>query len=519
MQLRRVLAINSWLQLGLVLAIVVFANVLATRFFSRLDLTADRVHSLSHASRVLAERLEKPLIVKVYFTRGLEAPYNNHEQILVDKLEEFRAWSRGRMELTVVDPSGSEELQDEAKRLGITPIPYSFRSQSRSELRQVYMGASIVYGDRQKTLPAITQVATIEYDLARTIKTLIDADDIKTIGVLTGHGEPDVLGGKGPLKQLRDNLGQSYRLQTVQLGGETGVPETVDALWIIGPQSSVPLRDQYQIDQFLMTGKPVAFFLSNTKPDMRTMRALKVPHGLDALVGHFGVEVNQDVVVDRVNNGKMNFPVQQGNYIRRLPINYPLIPMVTDLAKDSVVVKDLDAMTFPFVSSIDVPEALPDGVEVEVLATSHKDAGRIKAPKVIAPQAYVQKDPSEETGAWPVLVTAGGTYRSFFAGREIPDSPETGELVPFIEESAPTRLVVAGSADFIANNLAFMSNLADWMVQDEDLISIRSKTIQVPTLDPVDSGKLLAIKLGLLLGPMLFLIAVGGVRAAWRSRA
>ena len=514
--MRRVLRVNSALQMGLVLAIVVFANVLGSRYFARLDLTTDRIHSLSHASRVLAERLDKPLIVKVYFTKGLEAPYNNHEQTLVDKLEEFRAWSGGKMELTVVDPSASEELQDEAKRLGITPIPYSFRSQSRSELRQVYMGASLVYGDRQKTLPAITQVATIEYDLARTIKTLIDADDVKTIGVLTGHGEPDVLGGKGPLKQLRDNLAQSYRLQVVQLGGETGVPDEVDALWIIGPQTTVPLRDQYHIDQFLMTGKPVAFFLSNFKPDMRTMRALKVPHGLDALVGHFGVEVNQDVVVDRVNNGKMNFPVQQGNYIRRLPINYPLIPMVTDLAEDSVVVKDLDAMTFPFVSSIDLPD---DALGVDVLATSDKNAGRIKAPRVIQPQAYVQKDPSEETGAWPVLVTASGTYTSFFKGREIPDSPETGELVPFIDESAPTRLVVAGSADFIANNLAFMSNLADWMVQDEDLISIRSKTIQVPTLDPVEPGRLLAIKLGLLLGPILLLLAFGGLRAFVRGRS
>ena len=136
MQLRRVLSINSWLQLALVLVIVIFANVLGSRYFSRLDLTTDRIHSLSHASRVLAERL----IVKVYFTQGLEAPYNNHEQVLVDKLEEFRAWSHGRMELSVVDPSGSEELQDEARRLGITPIPYSFRSQSRSELRQVAEG-------------------------------------------------------------------------------------------------------------------------------------------------------------------------------------------------------------------------------------------------------------------------------------------------------------------------------------------------------------------------------------------
>ena len=517
--MRRLLRANSLFQLVCVLAIVILANVLANTHFWRLDLTEDRVHSLSHAARVLMARLEKPLIIRVYFTDGLEAPYNNHKELLVDKLDEFRAWSNGRIELTVVDPSTDEALQEEAKRLGIQPIPYSFRSKSHSEIRQVYMGASFVYGDRQKTLPAITQTGTLEYDIARTIKTLIDAEEVKTIGLLTGHGEPDVLGGKGPIQQLRDNLAQSYRLKVVQLGGETGVPDDVDALWIIGPQTSIGQREQYQIDQFLMQGKPVAFFLSNYKPDMRTLRAQRVDHGLEPLVGHFGVELNKDVVVDRVNNGKMRFPVRQGDYIKYLPVNYPLIPMVTDLAQDSVVVKDLDAMTFPFASSIDLPESQNPSVTVDVLARADKNAGRIKAPALIDPRVYQQRDPSEEIGPWPVIVTVKGEYRSFFAGQDIPDSPETGELVPFIEESAPTRLVVAGSADFIANNLAFMSNLADWMVQDEALIGIRSKTIQVPALEPVEDGKLAGIKLGLLFGPIGLLLLFGGARAGWRRRA
>ena len=43
------------------------------------------------------------------------------------------------------------------------------------------------------------------------------------------------------------------------------------------------------------------------------------------------------------------------------------------------------------------------------------------------------------------------------------------------------RLMVAGSADMVANNIAFMLNLADWMVQDEALINIRSKVLRVNT--------------------------------------
>jgi hypothetical protein len=79
MDLRRNLRMNSGVQLVAVVVICVLLNILAVQRFSRLDLTQDRVHTLSQAGRALMGRLERPLIVKVWFTRGLEAPYNNHE--------------------------------------------------------------------------------------------------------------------------------------------------------------------------------------------------------------------------------------------------------------------------------------------------------------------------------------------------------------------------------------------------------------------------------------------------------
>ena len=105
MGLRRKLRLNSVLQLAAVLVIVVLANLLGQKHFSRLDLTEDRVHTLSAQARFLAGQLDKPLLIKVFFTQGLEAPYNNHEQILTDKLNEFRAWSNGRIEVQVSDLS------------------------------------------------------------------------------------------------------------------------------------------------------------------------------------------------------------------------------------------------------------------------------------------------------------------------------------------------------------------------------------------------------------------------------
>jgi ABC-type uncharacterized transport system involved in gliding motility auxiliary subunit len=85
-------------------------------------------------------------------------------------------------------------------------------------------------------------------------------------------------------------------------------------------------------------------------------------------------------------------------------------------------------------------------------------------------------------------------------------------------EGAPTRLVVGGSADFVANNLAFMLNLCDWLVQDESLIGIRSKTATLPTLASTTPAEQAGWKAFNLLAGPLALLAFGAGRQVWFRR-
>ena len=252
---RRSLSINSWLQLMFVVIIIICTNVLASKHFWRLDVTDDKVHSLDMSTRALIWKLDKPLNVKVYFTEGLQAPYNNHRAALVDKLEELRAYSQGWMTIDVVDPTNLKELEAEAKRFGIEPIDYRFRDQNTTELRKVFMGAALVYGDKQEVLPIVTQIETLEYDIARALRALLSPKQSKpVIGFVTGHQEPNLLQAGGPLSTLRERLLESYELVEVPLGGVEGVPSNVDVLWEIGPQEPLSPRALYQLDQFLLRG-------------------------------------------------------------------------------------------------------------------------------------------------------------------------------------------------------------------------------------------------------------------------
>ncbi|MEC7947404.1 MAG: GldG family protein [Myxococcota bacterium] len=515
---RRTLLAHAWLQAGLVLVIVVLLNAWAARSFLRVDLTEDRLYSLDIASRTIMYRLDKPLVAKVYFTGGLQAPYNNHEQALVDKLEDFRAYSRGLMEIEVVDPTNVKELEEEARRFGIEPIQYRYRSSSVTEMKKVFMGVALVHGGRQEVLPAVTRVETLEYDLARAVRSLVTEEEPKVIGWSVANGEPSLLEGKGPLGTIRDRLAEDYVLKSIELGGEGGVDDEVDALFVVGPQRPLSDRALYQLDQFLMRGGALAVFATNTKPDLRTLRPRNVYHGLEAILGHYGVKLNRDVVVDRAQNGVMRFPVRQGKYTVQMPVNYPLIPRATELDRDSAVVKDLDNMLFPFVSSLQVADNLPSELETRVLAATSPTSGRIKGIRTIDPSAYKVVAGGEERGSFPVLVSMNGSWPSYFADKDIPraDGARPDDPAGKLRQSAPTRLVVSGSADFVANNIAFVLNLADWMLEDESLISIRSKSVQLAKLDPVESGQASMLKAVNILGGSALLLVFGLVR--WFAR-
>ncbi len=524
---RRALLGNSALQYALTILVVVLGSLWSSAHFVRADLTSNRLHSLDEASKVLAGKLERPLSVKVYFTRGLEAPYNNHEQAVRDKLEEFRAYSKGRMQITVVDPTGNAERTAEAQGYGLTPLQYTVREQDRAELRTVWMGAVFIHGDRTEVLPSLTQLASLEYDVAAAIRRLEQpVKDRPILAYSTGNGEPDLSKPEGPLRALVEGMARKAYLVPVQLGGEGLIAEEVDALLVIGPQQLLSDRALYQIDQFVMRGGSAAFFVTNTRPEMRSLRAERVNSGLDPLLGSWGVRINRDVVLDRVQNGAMRFPVRVGDKTGSREINYPLIVRATDLSQTSVLTAGLDSLLVPFAASIELPEPLPEGVLSTVLARSSPSSGSVPALRQLDPAQFEKVLETERRGPFTLIVALTGAWRSFFETRpappgdpEVPDEQDgIGPAAPLLTQGAPTRLVVAASADVVANNSAFVLNLCDWLVQDESLIGIRSKRASVASLAPTTPGERSAWRaFNLLSGPAVLLL-FGALRQLWLRR-
>ena len=84
-------------------------------------------------------------------------------------------------------------------------------------------------------------------------------------------------------------------------------------------------------------------------------------------------------------------------------------------------------------------------------------------------------------------------------------------------------MLLVGDGDFARDqymgnrdNLNFLANAIDYLVDDAGLISIRSKDVTLPPLEQISDGTKRMLKYGTLALPPLLILAYGVIR--WRIR-
>ena len=160
------------------LIVVVLVNVAGITLFFRSDLTANKVYSISKASRAVVESLSEPLTIKVFFTKNLPAPYNNTERYLQDLLQEYAIYANRFFNYEFYNVSAEEgeitdaarENQQLANNYGIHPIQIQVVDKDEVKFQRAYMGLVMIYGDLLETIPTITATEGLEYKLTTTIQ-------------------------------------------------------------------------------------------------------------------------------------------------------------------------------------------------------------------------------------------------------------------------------------------------------------------------------------------------------------
>lgn len=68
---------QSYVKFVIYMIVAVLINVAGITLFFRIDLTKNKIYSISKASQMVVSTLSEPLTIKVFFSKNLPAPHNN----------------------------------------------------------------------------------------------------------------------------------------------------------------------------------------------------------------------------------------------------------------------------------------------------------------------------------------------------------------------------------------------------------------------------------------------------------
>jgi len=506
---------GSMTAVALVAAVLVVINLLGLAFFHRWDLTDGKIYSLSEFSKKIMGELDDVILVKLYFTEDLPAPYNANARYIKDQLYEYSAYSRGKMKFEIIDPV-KDDKEQEAVGLGIPAVQVNAIEKDKIELKRVYMGLAILFEDKREVMPLVQSTRNLEYEITSAIKR-ITTDSMITVGFLSGHGEPLI---STELTRVKQMLEKQYQVRTVAVTHGELIDEDIHTLLVVGPSDSLHPFELYALDQFIMRGGKVGWFIDAVYTDMATQVGRNISTNLDSLLAAYGILINKELVID-TRNSRIGVVQRQGMLSIQNVVEYPYMPEAVTFREANLITKDLGTVSFPFVSSLDTSKAEGLGLLMQPIVYSSERSGRKTEPYYLTPMQRFSLEDFPEAYI-PLAATVVGSFASYYNNYPIPDSGITG-LPERLSSSAISRMVVVADSDFMRDqgrnpeNFAFFLNIVDWLSQDEGLISIRSRETTSRPLDPnISDGARLRYKYANILGPSLLVVIFGIVR--WRVR-
>jgi hypothetical protein len=346
----------------------------------------------------------------------------------------------------------------------------------------------------------------LKQEISTAYNTLKDSPGRKTIGFLCGHEEfcpfaetdskipdelvqafaqqPFIKKAVDDIKGLEQRLNQhneairgffvSRGYRVVQAAAGAPVSDEVDALIVFGPRTAFSDLDLYDLDQYILTGKPVVFFIANynvevnqwdDEPPYNLVRTIEsTDTNINPFLAHYGIQNNTDLVMETQRGlyDVINTVVMQMSNLGELPMaakySYPLFPKFESFSDDDLLVAGLRRVTLPFVSSFSAADTAHTDLHFEPLISSTENAVSKTEAFDLNPQTLKDSIVAEQTaGVVHVAAHVTGTdVSSFFAGRERPERPAPAaaspdEPAPEVPDEAaqrdqgPVNIVVIGS--------------------------------------------------------------------------
>ena len=553
------------MQLIMALIAVLLVSVLSGEKFLRVDLTTEKRYSLSQSSRRMMKDLDDVVFVRIYLDGELPSEFVNFRKSVRELMDEFRAYAGENLQyefINLYDETDEVirnrmigELYD--KGLSVTNIQVR-DEEGGSSAKIIFPGAMISFKGIEmpvnllKNNPSLSHemnlnnsAQTLEYEFARAIFSLT-LEEVPRIAFIEGHGELDSL----QTYSLMNELKNFFQVDRGFINGNVEALLNYKALIIAKPMRVYSEADKFAIDQYIMQGGKVLFFIDPVQPFADSLSggttvAFANPSGLEDLLFKYGIRINYNLVADlQCNLVPVNTaPAGEQAHFTMMPwIYYPL------LSGSSVhpVTRGLNYVKSQFASSMDTVGDREDVQKTVLLSTSAGSRKR-DVPLYISMEEVTKKpDPALFTSSHlPVGILLEGRFESFFKNYPMPQGTYPPDW-KVIDTSSPTSVFVLTDGDIPANgvhfengsfqaqplgydrytrqtfgNLEFIMNVVNYMTDDTGIMELRSREFKLRLLNrEVINQKSQVLKWKLLntLVPLVLVLLSGLVVHTLRKR-
>ena len=535
-----------------IITLLLFLNVLSNGFFHRFDLTKDKRYTLSATSLNIVKQVQNPLYVKIYLQGDLPAEFKRLQTETRDLFEEFQAYNKNII-FEFVDPlENEEESMDNIKNLyqkGLTPINITVDDKGKQSQEMVFPWAIAVYNNKEVNIPllknimgasttqkVIGSVQHLEYSIADAINK-ITKDKQKKVAVIKGNGELQDVQIAKFLMQVRE----SYHIGPFTLDSvaknPTGSLEALqkyDLAIIAKPTEAFTDAEKQVLDQFIINGGKTLWLVDQVTMEMDSLynstgSTLAFPRDLNLndMFFKYGFRINPDLVKDEQGSPIKLATGEQGSATQYQEFNWKFAPQIYPISKHPIV-KNLGGIKFDFANPIDT---LKNGIKKTVLLQSSQYSKKIGSPVEINLNIVAEEtSPNhyKNTGNIPLSVLLEGSFHSMFENRVLPFDQKS-----FQPLGKANKMIVISDGDLIRNQLDknfqpvelgydqrsgnlydnkdFLMNCVNYLLDDNGLINIRSKDLDLPLLDKEKVYESYTTTQILTIGLPLFILGLFGV--------
>ena len=510
-------------QLGIVFLAIIVINLISNFFFKRFDLTQDKRYTLSETTLNIIESVDSPLYIEVYLEGNFPPEFKRLQNETKQLLEEFTAYNSNII-FNFKNPIEKEETRVEKMKefyaKGMQPLSITVEDKGKQSQEVVFPWAQATYGDKFTKIAllknlmgasteqkVISSVQHLEFGFAEAINK-ISKEKQKKIAVIKGNGELIEPFMADFLKTVKE----SYYIGPFTLDSVAKQPtQTLEALKkydlavIAKPTEAFTEEEKQVLDQYIMNGGKTLWLVDVISADMDslynetgTILAAQRELNLTDMFFKYGIRMNPLLIKDEYATPIKLATGNQGSETQMQEYTWKFAPFIYPTSTNPIV-KNMEGIKFEFASPIEI---LKNDIKKTVLLSSSEYSKTIGTPSPISLDMVTEETTPEEyegKGLLPVAVLMEGKFKSAYQNRILPFKDNS-----FQATGKENKMIVISDGDVVKNqmdkgvplelgfdkwtnqlygNKEFLMNCVNYLLDDNGLINIRSKDVDLPLLN------------------------------------